>query len=827
MAEVQIISDAFARANTSPGAGGTTTGAGNNWTDVAGSTWYISTNQLLGYNYSARYRQYLLRPSSEDQRDARIVVSHKWSGNFVYALLRANPATYDAYAAYVNSSYQVKIVKINGAAQTETALVTVSGPSLTAGSTYTLDFSAVNTDATHCNLTATWKDSGGTTLATASVSGDTSSGVQSAGSYGLSNYFTVAVTGVTTYNEAAVAATALTLSGPASGLNNNASTAFTVALSPGGSTSPTVAVVPSDGGSGGTFSPTSVTLSTATQSATFVYAPTTTGNRTISLSNSGGLTNPSGVTYQSQAAAQVAGSVAVSARSNTTLNLSIVLGTGGTGTLTHRLYRDTSPGFTPGTGNLLGVVTGSSYSDTGLTANTVYWYKLTTTDSLANVATSNQTAAGTTRDPATLVIGVIGDSLNAYKPTETTSNSGTIDVPTLVGRYLSQAKGQHAVTVVNRAVAGQMTSDWLPATSQYIAAKAAMLTAGVQWAYITLGANDARVAYSLSKATYKANLLSIASDLVSAGIKVVINAPPYAVPGSLSNQWTEASTALLAQYQAVPGEIANGATIFAGDTAAFGAVAQNPSWQIDGVHFTASGAAAQAKLYADALSLVPGLTWSYASTTASDIAEATRATLERADGVLDDIAAAALSAATNAMTAAASASTAAAQSTQAASDAAAVAAKLPSDGQRLPGVDDVVQGGAPAEEVATAVWANERRDLTDGAIVQQPRTQSRQREIIKGDTYGQDARQLIVQASDGGQWPASLDGRDWYFRLAKIAANRQSGTGTLQTQCAVLAASGATQRLRVNLDGCRLPPWPMGCMTTQWSAWMRMTANGQ
>jgi hypothetical protein len=59
----------------------------------------------------------------------------------------------------------------------------------------------------------------------------------------------------------------------------------------------TVTVTPSDGGAGGTFSPTSVAISNATPTATFTYTASTTGARSISVTNNGGLSNPSPITY--------------------------------------------------------------------------------------------------------------------------------------------------------------------------------------------------------------------------------------------------------------------------------------------------------------------------------------------------------------------------------------------------------------------------------------------------------------------------------------------------------------------------------------------------
>jgi hypothetical protein len=90
-----------------------------------------------------------------------------------------------------------------------------------------------------------------------------------------------------------------TLSGPSSGDVGVASTNFTVALPSGGVIPSSVIITPSDGGDGGTFTPTSVALTTASPSHTFTYTPATIGAKTISVTNSGGLTNPSPITYTS------------------------------------------------------------------------------------------------------------------------------------------------------------------------------------------------------------------------------------------------------------------------------------------------------------------------------------------------------------------------------------------------------------------------------------------------------------------------------------------------------------------------------------------------
>jgi hypothetical protein len=98
-------------------------------------------------------------------------------------------------------------------------------------------------------------------------------------------------------------ATSVTLSGPSSGNVNAASTNFTVGAD--GAITGTVTVTPSDGGVGGSFSPTSVAISSGTPTATFTYTPSTGGVRTISVTNNGSLANPSSISYTSVSASAV------------------------------------------------------------------------------------------------------------------------------------------------------------------------------------------------------------------------------------------------------------------------------------------------------------------------------------------------------------------------------------------------------------------------------------------------------------------------------------------------------------------------------------------
>jgi hypothetical protein len=104
-------------------------------------------------------------------------------------------------------------------------------------------------------------------------------------------------------NNAPANASAVTLTGPTSGTYGQASTAFTVGVSPVGSNiSGTVVVTPSDGGAGGTFTPTTLSLTTASPSGTFTYTPpSVAATYTVSVTNNGSLTNPSSISYVASA----------------------------------------------------------------------------------------------------------------------------------------------------------------------------------------------------------------------------------------------------------------------------------------------------------------------------------------------------------------------------------------------------------------------------------------------------------------------------------------------------------------------------------------------
>jgi fibronectin type 3 domain-containing protein len=108
----------------------------------------------------------------------------------------------------------------------------------------------------------------------------------------------------------------------------------------------------------------------------------TTYRYNIKAVNSGGTSAASsivtGVTSSSCTAPSVPGSLAATRISSSQINVSWNASTGSpTG---YKLYRGTTVGFTPGGSNLIASPTGTTYSDTGLTANTTYYYKVASTN---------------------------------------------------------------------------------------------------------------------------------------------------------------------------------------------------------------------------------------------------------------------------------------------------------------------------------------------------------------------------------------------------------------------------------------------------------------
>lgn len=184
------------------------------------------------------------------------------------------------------------------------------------------------------------------------------------------------------------AATATTLSGPSSGTTGVASTNFTVGAN--GTITGTVTVTPSDAGNGGTFTPTTVAISSGTPTATFTYTPASTGSKTISISDDGGLTDATSLTYTSNAPADTTAPTLTSP-TGTATGSTTASGTVSTNEANGTLYwlcntssTATLSAVKAGSSQAVSATGSQSVSVTGLTASTTYYLHYAHTDAAAN-----------------------------------------------------------------------------------------------------------------------------------------------------------------------------------------------------------------------------------------------------------------------------------------------------------------------------------------------------------------------------------------------------------------------------------------------------------
>lgn len=191
-------------------------------------------------------------------------------------------ASIDAYVAYLNAG-TITLVRYGGSGTT--TLGTSAAGAYTTNTNYLL--------ALTCQGYSLIVKLDGVTVVTA-----TDSEFATAGKAGLfaSNATYTSVSADTVV----VVATATTLSGPSAGATGSASSDFTVGAN--GDITGTVVVTPSDAAGGGTFSPTTVSISSATPTGTFTYTPASDGAKSISTTNNGGLTNPATVSYTASTA---------------------------------------------------------------------------------------------------------------------------------------------------------------------------------------------------------------------------------------------------------------------------------------------------------------------------------------------------------------------------------------------------------------------------------------------------------------------------------------------------------------------------------------------
>lgn len=299
--------------------------------------------------------------------------------------------------------------------------------------------------------------------------------------------------------------------------------------------------------------------------------------------------------------------ITLGAVTQTTVNFTGVAGTSSTGPVTNQWHRSTTPGFTPsGATALAGQTNPASLADTGLTANTEYYYLLASTDSFSPPFTnSSKQSAAYTWPAVPLIVGGVGDSIMANIPP-----SGTSNPLSEMGIYLAKLNRGRVVTVSNQGVAGTASYNWTNGSSQLNTAIANLNTAfagyvGVKYVIVMLGANDARPVNHTSQAAYQANIASCCTGLINAGYTPVVCYPTWFTDGASSGGLSASDWSyLLSYYPACDGVLSSTPGARPGDKSAYIAFADNPTWLTDGLHPTQYGATQLGVFWGRALDLL-------------------------------------------------------------------------------------------------------------------------------------------------------------------------------------------------------------------------------
>ncbi len=293
-------------------------------------------------------------------------------------------------------------------------------------------------------------------------------------------------------------------------------------------------------------------------------------------------------------AALTAGAVVQTGSTATTISFTAAAATGGSSPYTYQWYRSITSGFTPGGGNILSGQTSLTLADSsGLSANTVYYYKLVSTDNAAATATSTQISAQLSLPPTSVYF--LGDSITAGLHS-TTPPGDTVAV------RLTEFHKLRQYTQIDGGVSNTTTADWLSGSTNLGNATVACNAAvpPVNLVHIMLGTNDCSSASPISAATYKSNLQNTIAALlanVSSLQYVVVSYPMSFTPG-ITSGWDTTALALEKTYQPQIDSLANGTTVFVGDRYSYDFFQITPGQLYsDGIHPSTTGTDSLATLW--------------------------------------------------------------------------------------------------------------------------------------------------------------------------------------------------------------------------------------
>lgn len=154
------------------------------WIDVIGNTWSIASSQLVGTTTSTGSLRCLLRPSSENVQNERVVADFDASlTGAAGAVLRRVSAGNHYLALFNPSSSQLTLQKVVGGSTSALTTSASLSPAYNSAHQYRLDFSAEGVSPT--TLTATLTDLDTDTVVASTTFGDSSAPLQSAGQVGV------------------------------------------------------------------------------------------------------------------------------------------------------------------------------------------------------------------------------------------------------------------------------------------------------------------------------------------------------------------------------------------------------------------------------------------------------------------------------------------------------------------------------------------------------------------------------------------------------------------------------------------------------------------
>ena len=621
-----VTDDSFSRANSFPGIGAppayTSPSNGGAYQDVQGSAWSLSNNAVGSFSAisgSGYLSYWLLRPAAEDTRDSQVSVTATLlsTGEAEVALLRANHVYGSgnlAFAAYVYKGGHLALGSISNQAFTSCASDSSYTPT---ASSYVVTLSAIGASPTTLTATLALASAPSTVVSTATCS--TSAGPQVAGAAGLTATYLsgrLNFTHFTSYQQTSTPATAYALQGPASGAVNTTSAPFSVYSN--GVLSGAVTVTPTDGGAGGSFSPTSLSLTPTIPVATFTYASPA-ARQTVSMTstNNGPLTqSPTPFSYSVTFPPLTVGAItATPAAGKVTLSTSAALAGGSGAGLSYLIYRGTDPNFVVGASSLLTTPTSLPYVDTP-PANVQEFYGIVGQDNASDSV--NALPAGLTANTdsptqllyasaqafpvASPAIEYIGDSLTYGYGTANPGSTTASTPPYYASQKLQKLAGLKSVALADGGVSGATSYSWCPggtywnnAIANNGSSSAATLfaanPAAKQVFHFMLGTNDSSPTYtqgpcggatykgSLLNADYVSNVETIIDGVISAwpNATVVWSMSPYYSPNTRNGAtYEQAGLSVLQGYRtqlqnAINIEAAkHTGQVFLGDTYSFG-----------------------------------------------------------------------------------------------------------------------------------------------------------------------------------------------------------------------------------------------------------------